>query len=242
MNEREFPAQDFFWRGLTIRQDSRTHKIGTDAILLASWVPAIISSAHQILDAGTGTGVISLGLARDYPEAKLCAVDVDLNAIGLAQWNVTSAGLTHRITVAEEDILNHSNDLKGFDLVVSNPPYYTTHQPSVNAQKRLAKHASGPVSHWMHALLQRMVPAGHCCVIIPSADTEKWVLAANEEGAYCAHRLDVYSFARDDMPVRSLLHFTRTLRRPEFSRLVLYREKQKYTPQYLSFSGIQTSH
>ena len=242
MNDFQFTTEDFRWRGLTIRQDNHAHKIGTDAILLAAWIPHIITSAQRILDAGTGTGIISLGLAQVFPEAYIKAVDIDLHAIHLTRKNADSAGLTHRITVAEEDLLNNSSDIKGFDLVVSNPPYYSTQRPSPDPKRKLAKHSSGPVSKWVSAMLQRMLPSGHCCVIIPATDSEKWVLAANEEGAYCTHRLDVFSFARDAMPVRSLLHFTRTLRRPEFSKLVLYRAKQKYTPEYLSFSGIQTNH
>lgn len=242
MNDPESVSEDFFWQGLTIRQDNHTHKIGTDAILLASWVPTIIHSAHQILDAGTGTGIISLALAMSFPKASVLAVDIDEHAVRLAMSNIENAGMSNRVTAKKADVLRQWEDVNGFDLVVSNPPYYMTHQPSGDPRKKLAKHAAGPVAEWVKSVLQKMVPSGHGVIIVPANDAEKWIQAANAEGVYVVHRLDVYSFETDDAPVRSLLHFKHTLIRPELSRLVLYNAQRKYTPEYLSFSGLQMHH
>lgn len=77
----------------------------------------------SILDIGTGSGCIPLTLKKHLSKATISAVDVDENALNLAQEN--SENLNLKINFQLVDILNEAarNTLGKFDIIVSNPPY-----------------------------------------------------------------------------------------------------------------------
>src|SRR5438876_11109022 len=59
----------------------------------------------QIVDVGTGSGVIALSLAAEFPEARIFAVDVSDDALALANENVTRLNLTHRVRFLKSNLL-----------------------------------------------------------------------------------------------------------------------------------------
>lgn len=230
----------FKWKDLSILQDEQVFKVGTDAILLGSWVTMIVPDAKSILDVGTGTGVISLMLNDSYPLAMIEAIDVDQKSIELTTQNFKSIHAAHRLSVTKADLFDFvNNSAKQFDIIVSNPPYYFE-QYTVGATTSIrAKHAMDPVEKWMQNLVKLLMPDGHLLLVIPFTLAKKWIEAANASGLYCNDRLNVYSFESDERPVRSLLHFHHKLLKPVCDTLVIYSEEKKYTQQYLAFSGIE---
>jgi release factor glutamine methyltransferase len=75
----------------------------------------------SILDVGTGSGVIALSLAGKFPEAKVFAVDVSQDALGLARENAERLALTGRVQFSQGNLLEKITER--FDLIVANLPY-----------------------------------------------------------------------------------------------------------------------
>ena len=75
----------------------------------------------EILDVGTGSGVIALSLAKQFPEAKVYAVDVSEDALLLARENAARLGLCERVEFKKGDLLEDLSER--FDLIVANLPY-----------------------------------------------------------------------------------------------------------------------
>ncbi len=229
----------FHWQGISILQRETVFKIGTDSLLLGTWVPRVSKIPDVILDAGTGVGVLALIMAKHFPNAKIHAIDVDESAVQLAQKNIEANQQTEKILVRAENIFDQqANDISPFDLVVSNPPFYTSHNPSSIEHLARAKHSSVPVRNWVVGLANRAHQQSSICIIVPAKTAADWIAAANEVGFYNQHRMDVFSYAKDQMPVRSLLHFRTSLIQPVFSSIILYEDGGIYTEQYLEMTKI----
>ena len=86
--------------------------------------PKIQSSKSKIVDVGTGSGVIALTLAAQFPEAEVDAVDISDDALALARENAARLGLEGRVRFAKGNLLT---EIQGaFDLIVGNLPYVAT--------------------------------------------------------------------------------------------------------------------
>ena len=75
----------------------------------------------RIIDVGTGSGVIALSLAKQFPDAKVFAVDISDDALSLAKENATRLGVHERVRFQKGDLLE--NFIERFDLIVANLPY-----------------------------------------------------------------------------------------------------------------------
>ncbi|PYI94509.1 MAG: peptide chain release factor N(5)-glutamine methyltransferase [Verrucomicrobia bacterium] len=75
----------------------------------------------EILDVGTGSGVIALSLAANFPEATVTATDISEDALALARENADRLGLTNRVEFLTGDLLLYVTHV--YDLIVANLPY-----------------------------------------------------------------------------------------------------------------------
>ncbi len=90
-----------------------------DTELLVDWVLTEHSNeSKQIVDVGTGSGIIAIQLKRERPLFNVTATDISIQAL-----DVASANASHY----DVDIdFKHANGLEGvpsFDILISNPPY-----------------------------------------------------------------------------------------------------------------------
>lgn len=74
----------------------------------------------KILDIGTGTGIIAVTLALEFPEAEVFASDISKEALDVAKLNADHHQA--RIQFVESDVFDNIEE-NDFDLIVSNPPY-----------------------------------------------------------------------------------------------------------------------
>lgn len=79
----------------------------------------------RILDLGTGSGALALGLARTFPESRVIALDASADALALARENAAATQLDTRLELRRSDWFGAIRAEERFDLIVSNPPYLT---------------------------------------------------------------------------------------------------------------------
>src|SRR5438093_8016264 len=86
--------------------------------------PEIRNPKSEILDVGTGSGVIALSLAAKFPDAEILAIDISDDALALAHENSARLNLLGRVRFFRSNLLQ---DVDGtFDLIVANLPYIAT--------------------------------------------------------------------------------------------------------------------
>jgi release factor glutamine methyltransferase len=95
---------------------------------------SIASRAPNILDLGTGSGIIAVCLAKERLQANILAVDIASSALEVARINARRHGVSERIGWIGGDLFAALGEEKRlFDLIVSNPPYLRTGELSLLA-------------------------------------------------------------------------------------------------------------
>ena len=88
---------------------------------LSPWV-ADPEAVHSVLDMCTGSGCLAILAAHMFPNARVDAVDLSLDALDVAQHNVDDYELNDRVHLIESDLYAKLGNKK-YDLIISNPPY-----------------------------------------------------------------------------------------------------------------------
>ena len=123
----------FSFKQFSISQDKCAMKVGTDGTLLGAWA----QGGKNILDIGTGTGLIALMMAQRFPDAHVTGIDIDPSAVEQASENVQNSPFANRITILEADVCQHHGQ---YDCIVSNPPFFEQSLVCPDSQRSLARH------------------------------------------------------------------------------------------------------
>jgi len=85
--------------------------------------PARTGRNFRILEMGTGSGAISVALAKEFPSASLVATDLSAKALAIAQENASRLGVGERIQFLQGDLFVPLEKESAFELIITNPPY-----------------------------------------------------------------------------------------------------------------------
>src|SRR5687768_15546532 len=97
-------------------------KVCTDSCVLGAW--ADVEKAEQILDIGTGTGLLSLMVAQ-RSEANITAVEIDSAAAAQASENIAESPWKNRISLVHKSLQEFGNEnQQQFDVIICNPPFF----------------------------------------------------------------------------------------------------------------------
>ena len=108
---------------LKLIQNSDQFCYGIDAVILSDFVK--IKGNANIIDMGTGNGIIPLILSHKTKAAKIIGIELQKEVFALAEENIKLNSLEDRIEIYNMDILDAPSKfgLGSFSTVVSNPPY-----------------------------------------------------------------------------------------------------------------------
>ncbi|MDO4692793.1 MAG: methyltransferase [Porphyromonadaceae bacterium] len=230
-------SRDFHLKQFSIRQQRAAMKVGTDAIILGSWLATLGLNPQSFLDVGAGTGIIALMLAQRYPEAYGIALDLEPNAILDARDNISASPFASRLEAVQADFLAWTSE--PYDLIVSNPPYFEADGIRSPVQKRqMARHEMrGGLN--LRSLMQHastlLTPSGALALVTPW-DRESDLRLYGAEYLLRPDLL-VRVFASKDKPIRLLSLWRRIMQSTpyqvcRYDTLVLRDEASKETPEF----------
>ena len=108
--------------GLTFLCDKRSLVPRPETEELVEFLKSEIRNPRsEIVDVGTGSGVIALSLAAEFPEATITAIDISDEALALAKENAARLNLSDRVRFLKSSLLENVEG--AFDLIVANLPY-----------------------------------------------------------------------------------------------------------------------
>lgn len=171
MQEHAETIDGLFRNKVRVIQASKGYRVSEDALIL-TWF-AKPGPTDLILDAGTGCGVIALGLAIKNPSVHLVGLEIQDGLVGRAERGVKLNDLGSRIFIVKGDLRNADSFFRRdvFDMVVSNPPYYQSGSGRVSlmSEKALSRHQiMMPLADLFMVSSKLLQPSGKLCLIYPA--------------------------------------------------------------------------
>jgi tRNA1Val (adenine37-N6)-methyltransferase len=212
-------------------------KVGTDSLLLGAWCP-IENNPFSVLDIGAGTGVLSLMIAQRSNAEQIDALEIDEEAYEQCVENFENspwgdrlfcyhAGLDEFVEEPEEE----------YDLIISNPPFYSEDYKTENSQRDLARFQDAmPFEELVEAAALLLSENGIFAVIIPYKEEENFINLCATIELYPVKVTRVKGTPNTEIK-RSLLAFKRyELPVLEADELVIEINRHDYTDTYIELT------
>lgn len=226
----------FFFKKFKVDDNLSTMKVGTDAVLLGTSVK--MSSYQEILEIGTGCGVIALILAH-RGKAHIDAIEIDEQSATKAAENFSrnpcdSKIEAHHISLQQFVAVTQ----KQYDLIVSNPPFFSRSLKSSHLNRNLSRHDAtlthDELARFSHVLLK---PEGSLWVILPATESKEFIKTAEYFGFHL-HLITKIFPKPGKCHLRSILEFKKNV--PEFLHekvLTIRDQDNNYSKEYKELTG-----
>jgi tRNA1Val (adenine37-N6)-methyltransferase len=214
-------------------------KVCTDACLFGAWAAAdpSIHSAKNILDIGSGTGLLSLMLAQQTA-AQITAIEIEDGAFKQTKANFESSSWKDRLIVVNTSIQDYTADNKAqlFDCIITNPPFYEGDLTSPDNAKNVAAHSTAlswvDLAKSVDDLLEAQ---GTWFVLVPTLRAYTMQKIAFNFGLFLTEECLMYNDAKH-LPIRAMLKFVRQkdasiLR----NKIIIKNEDQSYTTEFTNY-------
>jgi tRNA1Val (adenine37-N6)-methyltransferase len=173
---------DFKFKQFKVAQDKSAMKIGTDGVLLGAW--SGLENSRNILDIGCGTGLICLMAAQRNPSTLITGIELEVNAFKQATENCKNSKWSNRISIIHSSLQSFNSSSK-FDLIISNPPFFSGSTKSGDRGRSLARDTHTlPFKYLIKKSKALLDKNGKFIVIIPFDSKTKFCDLANNNNLF----------------------------------------------------------
>ncbi|NQX83072.1 MAG: methyltransferase [Flavobacteriaceae bacterium] len=209
-------------------------KVGTDGVLLGAWASSTDSNIN-ILDIGTGTGLIAIMMAQRNNNALITGVEIELQAYNQALENIKNSQWDCRLEVCFSSIGDFKTMVK-YDHIISNPPFYNSTYCSDDKNRNMARHTSSlSFSDLIKVTTNLLKKKGLCSFIIPY-DQEGVFLEIAKENGLCLSRLCRVRGNENSIVKRSLIELSFVSKEVVLQELIIEKERHIYTQEYIALT------
>lgn len=224
----------FKFKQFSIDQDRCAMKIGTDGVLLGAW-SSLDYHPESILDIGTGTGLIALMLAQRSEAFQIDALEIEENAYEQAVDNFEKSDWGDRLFCYHagfDEFVDEMQDEEQYDLIISNPPFYSEDYKTGNENRDQARFADAlPLEELIEGASLLLSEKGHFDVIIPFSEETKAIKIAENHKLFPNRMTRVKGTA--EAPIkRSLISFSSSEIDPKIDELILEISRHNYTKDF----------
>jgi tRNA1Val (adenine37-N6)-methyltransferase len=228
----------FQFKQFSIQQDRCAMKVGTDGVLLGAWAP-IDHEPYSVLDIGAGTGLIALMLAQRSQAEQIDAIEIDENAFEQCVDNFENSSWNDRLFCFHASLDDFMDDLEDeeYDLIVSNPPFYSEDYKTENESRDLARFQDAlPFEDLVEAASVLLSETGVLAVIVPHKEEARLIALAKECDLFPLKITRVKGTPTAEIK-RSLVAFSfaETHELP-IDELIIERTRHQYTDDYIALT------
>ncbi|WP_223560373.1 tRNA1(Val) (adenine(37)-N6)-methyltransferase [Chryseobacterium lathyri] len=220
----------FKFKYFEIQQSKEVFRVGTDGVLLG--ILADVKSASEVLEIGTGTGLISLMLAQRNGHASFLGLDINADAALLTKTNFEQSPFHSRLKNIHQDLKTFHTENK-FDLIVSNPPYF---EESGSDKDKIARQTVELNFQQLISVSAKLLSDhGILSVIIPVEAGSVFIDIASENRLFLKRKVNIKGI-ENSKTKRLVLEFSFIERAIEESDFVIEKSPRQYSDQYLELT------
>ncbi len=221
-------SASFQFKQFFIEQDKCAMKVGTDGVLLGAW--ANIKDGN-VLDIGSGTGLLALMAAQRNPNVEVDTIDVEENAFIQSTINIDNSKWKDRVFAHHVALQNYVPDKK-YDTIISNPPFFNnTYQPEDQKRNIARQNSLLPFEQLAFHVNRLLKSEGVFSVVLPK-ESEHFVELAKKHSLYLNKKMNVFPNPKKACK-RVLLEFSRKEDKVVEENLIVETDKRHiYTSEY----------
>jgi tRNA1Val (adenine37-N6)-methyltransferase len=222
-----------------VHQEHTAMKVCTDACLFGAWAAADvqIQSAKNILDIGSGTGLLSLMLAQQST-AHITAIEIEDGAFEQTKTNFDISPWKNRLDVIHSSIQDYASNYKQnlFDCIITNPPFYEGDLNSPDSTKNLAAHSTAlPWDDLTKSTASLLQENGAWYVLVPTLRAYTMQKLASTYGLQLSEECLMYNDAKH-LPIRAMLKFVKQKEAAiQRDKIVIKNADQTYTTEFANY-------
>ena len=222
-----------------MHQEHTAMKVCTDACLFGAWAAADaqIQSAKNILDIGSGTGLLSLMLAQQS-NAHITAIEIEDGAFKQTKTNFELSVWKDRLDVIHSSIQDYAskNEQPLFDCIITNPPFFESDLNSPDNAKNLAAHSTAlPWDVLAKSAASLLQENGAWYVLVPTLRAYTMQKLALNYGLQLSEEYLMYNDAKH-LPIRAMLKFIKqkevVIQR---NKIIIKNADQSYTTEFTNY-------
>jgi tRNA1Val (adenine37-N6)-methyltransferase len=201
--------------------------------LFGAWVAAHIKedAPTNVLDIGTGTGLLSLLLAQKIPTAKIDAVEIDGAAAAQAASNALATGWN--IKVHNTAIENFSGTR--YQHIISNPPFFSNDLKSDDALRNTAMHSTTLTLASLFSCVVKLIEKdGSFSVLIPFARATELEKLAVQFGLVIFKKALVQQTPTHE-PFRAMYILSSDVTSPAMVEQIIIKENEQYSAGFATY-------
>ena len=224
----------FRFKQFSVLNDRTAMKVGTDGVLLGAWCP--VEGARRVLDVGTGCGVIALMIAQRNPMAVIDAIDIDHDAIEEATLNFKNSPWSERLTTIEGNF----NDMERpgpYDLIVSNPPFFTNGVLPTGDSRTMARHTHSLTYRQLIDGAARRLSGGGTLAFITPTDAEGNIIEASTFASLPVRQKTMVIPVEGAAPKRTLWLLSRSEIPYQENTLTIAHSDGTFTSEYIALTS-----
>jgi len=177
---------------LKLIQNRRGYRYSVDALLLAHFALPVVAG-EDVLDMGTGAGVVALILAARGGVSRMVGVEVQQGLCGLAERNAAINHTDPPVEIVRADALDLSRELgeSCFGVVVTNPPFRPVGAGNLSPdpEKAVARHeVMMSIKSWLREAMRLIRDDGKIILVYPVDQEDRLWRTAEELGLFVARR------------------------------------------------------
>ena len=225
----------FSFKQFEVHQDRCAMKIGTDGVLLGCWAP--VDNVYSVLDIGAGTGVISLIIAQRSTAETIDAVEIDEDAYEQTVENFERSPWGDRLFCYHASFQEFFTEIDDkYDLIISNPPFYTENYKTDNKKRDLARFEDAlPFEHLLYGSSKLLSDTGRLVIILPYKSEEEIITVAEQFHLY-PQKITRVKGSYDAETKRSLIVLGFGRKEIIYDELVVEITRHQYTDEYIELT------